>query len=61
MSTLDDVLTEWQTNHQFKEEFKKNPEKALATAGLTLDAKDLQKITVMLKIDDGELDERINK
>ncbi len=61
MSTLEDVLAEWQTNLYFKEEFKKNPEKALATAGLTLNAKDLTKIKIMLKIQDDDLDKRINK
>ena len=61
MSTLEDVLLEWQNNFQFKENFKKNPHKALADAGLTLNEKDLQKIKVMLKLDDGKLDDRINK
>jgi hypothetical protein len=68
MSTLEDVLTEWQNNLYFKQEFKKNPEKALASAGLTLSQEDLLKIQSMLKIsaDDtttknGELDKRINK
>lgn len=67
MSTLEDVLNEWQNNLHFKEEFKKNPEKALMTAGLTLNASDLQQIKSMLKIKDdggngdGELDKRINK
>jgi hypothetical protein len=61
MSTLEDVLIEWQSNLQFKENFKKNPQKALADAGLTLSEEDLLKIKTMLKIDDGKLDERINK
>ena len=68
MSTLEDVLSEWQNNLYFKQEFKKNPEQALATAGLTLNEEDLQKVKSMLKIteDDagaksGELDKRINK
>ncbi|MDR3477342.1 MAG: hypothetical protein P4M14_04855 [Gammaproteobacteria bacterium] len=68
MSTLEDVLTEWQNNLYFKQEFKKNPEKALASAGLTLSQEDLLKIKSMLKISDDEtgnksdeLDKRINK
>jgi hypothetical protein len=68
MSSLEDVLTEWQTNLYFKEEFKKNPERALATAGLTLNSKDLKKVKAMLAIQDDasgsdnrELDKRINR
>ena len=61
MSTLEDVLLEWQNNLQFKENFKKNPQKALADADLTLSDADLKKIQVMLKLDDGKLDDRINK
>ncbi|MES2216913.1 MAG: hypothetical protein V4501_00735 [Pseudomonadota bacterium] len=61
MSTLEDVITEWQSNLHFKENFKKNPQQALADAGLTLNEEDLQKIKIMLKIDDGTLDDRINK
>jgi hypothetical protein len=61
MSTLKDVLSEWQNNLQFKENFKKNPQKALADAGLILNEADLQKVKVMLKLDDGKLDDRINK
>jgi hypothetical protein len=61
MSTLADVLTEWQNNLQFKENFKKNPQQALADANLHLSEEDLKKVKVMLKIDDGKLDDRINK
>jgi hypothetical protein len=61
MSTLEDVLVEWQSNLQFKQNFKENPQKALAEAGLTLSNEDLKKIKTLLKIDDGKLDDRINK
>jgi hypothetical protein len=61
MSSLEDVLSEWQNNFEFKQQFKKNPEKALVDAGLTLDANDLQKIKTLLKINDEDLDKRINK
>ena len=61
MSTLEDVLTEWQANLQFKEALKKNPEQALTNAGLVLSSADLVKIKTILNIDDGELDGRINK
>jgi hypothetical protein len=61
MSTLEDVLSEWQHNFQFRENFKKNPQKALADAKLALSDTDLQKVKIMLKLDDGKLDERINK
>lgn len=60
MNTLEDVITEWQGNLQFKETFKKNPQQALADAGLTLSDDDLKKIKVML-LNDGKLDDRINK
>lgn len=61
MSTLADVISEWQNNLQFRENFKKNPQQALADADLKLSDDDLKKIKVMLKIDDGKLDDRINK
>lgn len=70
MSSLEDVLTEWHDNHAFRQEFKKNPEQALANAGLTLSPSDLLKIQGMLKNKDDdtstggssdELDKRINK
>jgi hypothetical protein len=61
MSTLEDVLSEWQNNFQFRENFKKNPQKALTDAKLTLNDADLLKVKIMLKLDDGKLDERINK
>jgi hypothetical protein len=61
MSTLKDVLSEWQDNLQFRENFKKNPQKALTDAGFALDEADLKKIKAMLNLDDGKLDDRINK
>ncbi len=61
MSKLEDVLTEWQNNFEFKQQFKTNPEKALADAGLTLNDDDLKKVKTLLKSTDEELDKRINK
>jgi hypothetical protein len=60
MSSLEDVLTVWQNDFEFKQQFKKNPQKALADAGLVLDAKDLEKIKKLINKDE-ELDKRINK
>ena len=60
MSSLEDVLAHWQTDYDFKQQFKKDPEKALADAGLVLDAKDLEKIKKLISKDE-ELDKRINK
>jgi hypothetical protein len=66
-NTLEDVYHEWQNNFQFKTEFKKNPEKALAEAGLTLSPDDLKKIKLLLDDEegtdgaDGTLGPRINK
>lgn len=65
MSNLEEVLSEWQNNFEFKQQFKKNPEQALKDAGLTLNPTDLEKVKTLLKIKDdgsnGELDKRINK
>lgn len=69
MTTLHDVLTEWQNNLEFREQFKKNPIAALKTAGFTLQPDDLAKVQSLLKLkeDDqagggsGELGKRINK
>lgn len=66
MNKLEEVYTEWQNNPQFRQEFKKNPEQALANVGLRLSQEDLQKIQSMLNLkkkanDDDQLEERINK
>lgn len=68
MSRLEDVYSEWQNNPQFRQEFKKNPQQALANAGLQLSEADLKKIESMLNLkqqkksnDDDELEKRINK
>lgn len=65
MSNLEEVFSEWQNNFEFKQQFKKNPEKALADAGLSLSPADLEKAKAFLKEkggdSDGELDKRINK
>jgi len=63
MSTLQDVLMEWQTNLKFRETFKKNPELALQEANLKLSADDLKKIKAVLEIDqfsNEKLDQRKN-
>ena len=44
MNTLEDVLAEWQSNLYFRENFKKNPQKALTDVGLTLSESDFKKI-----------------
>jgi hypothetical protein len=64
MSTLQDILDQWQNNLYFRESFKKNPEKALKDAGLTVSAEDLDKIKSMLAVDTSnneKLEDRINK
>lgn len=66
MSSLIDILNEWQTNLKFREEFKKDPEQALNEAGFTLSPKDLKKIKSVLKFKEEKtknekLDDRINK
>lgn len=62
MTTLQEVLTEWQSNLAFRQQFKKNPEQALLSAGFTLSPEDLAKIKVLLdKSKNDKLDDRINK
>jgi hypothetical protein len=60
-NNLEDVINEWQNNPAFKEQFKKNPEKALNEAGLKLNAEDLKTIKFILKLDDDGLPPIINK
>ncbi|HLB57999.1 MAG TPA: hypothetical protein VJL60_04210 [Gammaproteobacteria bacterium] len=66
MSQLKDVYTEWQNNPIFRAEFKKNPQKALKEAGLTLNKTDFKKIHALLdrkgnQSPDEKLDDRITK
>lgn len=64
MTNLHDILTEWQTNLSFREQFKKNPESAMRDAGFELSNADLEKIRAMLKLDkssNDKLDDRISK
>ena len=63
MNKLEDVYNAWQNNPQFRNEFKKNPEKALESAGLHLLPQDLEKIKTLLKepIINEKLDKRISK
>lgn len=64
MSDLKDIFSEWQSNLEFRENFKKNPEDALKKAGFDLSEEDLSKIKALLtlnKSDNEKLDERISK
>ena len=61
MSTLSDVMAKWKSDPNFKEEFRKNPKKALEEAALELNATDLAKMKSMLKNEDEKLDPRINQ
>lgn len=67
-SNLQEIYTEWENNLKFRDEFKKNPEKALSDAGFILSEDDLSKVKSMFIIknsaggqDSEELDKRINK
>ena len=63
-TNLQQILSEWQSNLQFRENFKKNPEQALKDAGFDVTADDLAKIQAMLKLDKSKnekLDDRISK
>lgn len=64
MTNLQEIYSEWQNNLQFREEFKKNPEQALKTAGFEVSPADLDKILAILKLDKSKnekLDDRISK
>lgn len=64
MTNLQDILSEWQSNLTFREQFKKDPEQALKDAGFEVSPEDLNKIRAMLKLDKSgneKLDDRISK
>lgn len=64
MTNLQEIFMEWQSNLQFREEFKKDPEMALKHAGFEVTERDLVKIRAMFKLDkskDEKLDDRISK
>lgn len=64
MTNLQEILTEWQTNLAFRDQFKKNPIQALKDAGFEVSPEDLHKIEGMLKLDHSKnekLDDRISK
>lgn len=59
---LQHILTEWQSNLEFREKFKKNPELALKEAGFNLNPEDLTKVKTLLdKSKNEKLDDRISK
>jgi hypothetical protein len=64
MTNLEEIIYEWQNNLKFREEFKKNPEQALQSAGFKVSKEDLDKILAIIKLDTSKnekLDDRINK
>lgn len=64
MTNLQEVFSEWQSNLEFREDFKKNPEDALKKAGFVLNEEDFAKIHALLTLDKSKnekLDERISK
>lgn len=64
MTTLQEVYTEWQNNLQFRQQLKKDPQKALKDAGFQVSEEDMKKILSMLdrdQHDDEKLDDRISK
>lgn len=63
-TSLQQILSEWQSNLQFRENFKKNPEQALKDAGFNVSPDVLAKIKAMLALDKSKnekLDGRISK
>lgn len=66
MTDLQEIFSEWQSNLQFREEFKKNPLQALKNAGFEVSPEDLSKIESMLKLKESKnkseiLDKRESK
>jgi hypothetical protein len=64
MNDLQEIYSELLNNPQFHSDFKKDPERALKSAGFELSLDDLAKIKAMVKIDKSgneELDDRISK
>ncbi len=66
MSDLKDILTEWQKNIKFREEFKNNPVEACKNAGFEVTPELLAKLEATLKLHDSKtkdekLDDRISK
>jgi hypothetical protein len=64
MTNLTDIISKWQSDLKFREDFEKNPEKAINEAGFKIEPDDLAKIKAKLKLDKSKnekLDERINK
>lgn len=66
MNNLKDILEKWQSDLQFRQDFHKNPEAALKSAGLELDIKDLEKVRAMLQLKqkgtlNDDLEKKINK
>lgn len=60
MDNLEAVYNEWSNNLQFREAFKKDPQQALETWGLTLSDDELKKMLKLKELNE-ELDKRINK
>jgi len=66
MSSLEDVYEQWQNNAEFRALFKIDPDKALKSVKLELNAGDFAKINVLINrknqdSDSDELDKRISK
>lgn len=64
MTNLQEILSEWQSNLKFREDFTKNPLQALKDAGFEVSAGDLVKIQAILKLDKSsneKLNDRISK
>lgn len=61
---LEDVITKWLNDIQFREEWRKNPTEALQNANMKLSDNDFQKIQTMLDRKQDlydELEKKINK
>lgn len=61
---LQDIMTLWLNDAQFRTDFKKNPEEALKKAQIELSKEELEKVKELLHRSDSQsddLDERISK
>lgn len=59
-TSLEDILMEWHSNLQFRETFKKDPEKALKDANFVVSDEILVKLKAIV-LESEELNKRINK
>jgi hypothetical protein len=61
MTTLREILDEWQKNIKFRKALKDNPRQALKDLGFQVSDEDYAKLESTIKAQNEKLDDRINK